>query len=225
MSKENLKRILYKQKINDISFIDLLDKLSESTIELIIKDLQTEETTIKDILYIFCDGGTKNNGSKNAKGGYSVFFPDELYSIFNVTKIIKEPTNNICELRAIKNIFKTISENPDLFKEKNVIICTDSQYSINCLTKWHTGWSKNGWKTAKGQEVKNKELLQQILKYSDVLGQGNIQITFKHIYSHQKEPFNKKSLDYYMWYYNKIVDENINKALLLNEKLNNKLLL
>jgi ribonuclease HI len=209
-SKENLKRILYKQKINDISFIDLLDKLSENTIELIITDIQTEESAVKDTLYIFCDGGTKNNGSKNAKGGYSVYFTDESYYKFNVTKIIKEPTNNICELRAIKNIFKTISENPELFKEKNIIICTDSQYSINCLTKWHSGWIKNGWKTAKGQEVKNKELVQQILEYS-----GNIKFTFKHIYSHQKEPSNKKSLDYFMWYHNKIVDENINKALIL----------
>lgn len=35
-------------------------------------------------------------------------------------------------------------------------IKTDSQFVINCVTKWMAGWKKKGWKTAAGHEVINK---------------------------------------------------------------------
>lgn len=41
-------------------------------------------------------------------------------------------------------------------------IITDSQFTINCITKWIHKWKKNHWKLAKGGPVKNKEELVQL---------------------------------------------------------------
>jgi hypothetical protein len=43
-------------------------------------------------------------------------------------------------------------------------ICTDSEYSINCLTKWVSGWRKRDWKTSEGKPVVHRVLLEAILK-------------------------------------------------------------
>ncbi|KAH9821563.1 ribonuclease H-like domain-containing protein, partial [Melampsora americana] len=39
---------------------------------------------------------------------------------------------------------------------------TDSQYSINCLTKWLSHWISNNWKTASGKAVENQDLINSI---------------------------------------------------------------
>ena len=41
---------------------------------------------------------------------------------------------------------------------------TDSTYLKDGITKWRYNWEKNGWKTASGGEVKNKELWIKIIK-------------------------------------------------------------
>ena len=150
-----------------------------------------------------------------------MFFPadvDSQYYKFNKTRLVgTSPTNNKAELSGIKYIFKTILENQNIFKDKKNIICTDSMYSINCIDKWSKSWSKNGWKNSKGQEVKNKELIQDILNFKESIDE-NIKINFKHVASHTKEPLDKTSLEYRIWLGNYIVDSNINKMLELNIK-------
>ena len=44
-----------------------------------------------------------------------------------------------------------------------VILSTDSRYVMDGLTKWITGWQRNGWKTAARQPVKNADLWQELL--------------------------------------------------------------
>lgn len=39
---------------------------------------------------------------------------------------------------------------------KKLKISTDSQFLINCITKWMPKWKRNGWKTADGKAVINK---------------------------------------------------------------------
>lgn len=164
------------------------------------------------LLYIFSDGNVKSNGKKNSKGGYSVYFGESLpFSQFNTTVIDKfQPTNNKMELSAIKYIFKTLCENLEVFKDINIVIISDSQYSINAITKWSDNWIKNGWKNSKKQEVKNKELIQDILKLKNKTSDN---LEFKHVFSHQKEPKDKDSLEWFTWNGNNIVDTNINKML------------
>lgn len=56
----------------------------------------------------------------------------------------------------------------DLFRstehvaEEHLRILCDSQYVINCITKWMPGWKRKGWRKADGKPVLNVELLQGI---------------------------------------------------------------
>jgi ribonuclease HI len=219
MSKyhQQLQIFLYKNKLNECSIIDLLDKFSITTVKNIINDLGIIESPKEsNNLYIFSDGNCKGNGKKYAKAGYSVFFNDKEdspYWKFNKTRlVVSEPTNNKAELSGIKYAFKTIYENQELFKNNKNIICTDSMYSINCIDKWSKSWSKNGWKNSKGQDIKNKELIQDILKLKESI-HSDVKILFKHVVSHTQEPINKNSLEWLLWYGNNKVDSNINELL------------
>lgn len=203
MSNKDFEVFLYKNKLNETKLIDIYNKLSDNTLHCIMKDF-----VMQDTLYIFCDGGVKGNGKIGARGGYSVYFNEILYSKFNVTKIVTDPTNNKCELSGIRKICKILMDNQELFKNKKIVIITDSLYSINAVTLWYKSWIKNDWMTSKKEPVKNKELIEQIINVTNV-----IPVTFKHVYSHVKEPINKNTLEWTLWKGNEIVDTNINKLL------------
>lgn len=183
------------------------------TLPFNIKGTQQDTLT-----YVFTDGGCKRNGNPNSKAAYSVFFTenqDSPFFKFNTSQhLTEEPTNNRAELSGILYIFKTVYENKTLFQNQHIIICTDSMYSINCIQKWSKNWILNNWKNAKGQDVKNKELIQEILRYrNDLQGDLSFNIKFQHIFSHTKPPSDKNTLSYYLWFGNNKVDENINKLL------------
>jgi ribonuclease HI len=210
MSKAQLTAFLYKSKLNQKTIIDLLDSFSSTTIKSIIKDLTPSiKTENFDNLYIYSDGGCVFNGKKNAKAGYSVYCKE--FEIFNKTReITSNPSNNCAELSGIRHIFKILFENQNLFNKKEIFIVTDSKYSIDCVSKWSDNWIKNGWVNSKKEPVKNKELIQEILEYKNKI---ELNVEFKHIFSHTVEPSNKESLEHTLWYGNKICDDNITKLL------------
>ena len=47
-------------------------------------------------------------------------------------------------------------------KGSKVQIFTDSKYVKLGITEWIHNWKKNGWKTANKQQVKNKELWEEL---------------------------------------------------------------
>jgi ribonuclease HI len=65
-------------------------------------------------------------------------------------------TVNIAELTAPLLGLKLLKE------PCKVRIYSDSQYTINSITKWYLGWVKNKWRNSKKEEVKNKELIQEL---------------------------------------------------------------
>lgn len=211
---QQLQLYLFKNKLNEKSLTDFVKEFSNETIENIIKDLKINkaDVVIKDKFYIFSDGNCKFNGKKNAKAGYSVYFGENHpYCTFNKTRlIVKTPSNNVAELSGVKQIYKTIYQNQTRFKDLDNIICTDSQYSINSIEKWSDNWLKNSWKNSKGELVKNKELIEEILIIRNAIPE-DIKISFKHVYGHTKEPKDKDSLEYKMWFGNNKVDTDINK--------------
>jgi ribonuclease HI len=216
---QQLQIFLYKNKLNELSITDLLNKFSTTTVKHIINDLGIVEAPKEsgnipnNKLYVFSDGNVKNNGKTYSKGGYSIYFGEiKPFNQFNKTIIeTNQPTNNEMELSGIKLIFKTIYKNKELFTNKEVIICSDSQYSINCIENWSSGWIKNGWVNSKKEPVKNKELIQKILEFKSKC--KDISIKFKHVFGHIKEPLDKSSLEWLLWFGNNKVDSNINELL------------
>lgn len=137
----------------------------------------TKNIDTHSILYIYTDGSCINNGKKNARGGVGVHYSDPNISELSF-KFDGQSTNNKMELLAIYiaifNITKIIQ------KYEQIIIFTDSNYSINCLTKFIKGWIKNNWILSNGEPVKNKDLIEKIY----LLLQQYKNITFQHINSH-----------------------------------------
>ena len=81
-------------------------------------------------------------------------------------------TNQIGELCAVLEALRAHPGSEDL------VIETDSQYAINCSTKWVQGWKRNGWKNSQKKPVKNADLIRAIdietgkTIWSDVLPAG-----------------------------------------------------
>ena len=117
----------------------------------------------------FTDGSTINNGKRNAKGGIGIFFedesPDNVGEEFNING---KTSNNICELEAVRRAINIIIKKEFKSNDK-ILICSDSAYVIDCITKWSNTWEKNGWmrrnKRGKKVPVKNVELIKKLRNY------------------------------------------------------------
>lgn len=69
----------------------------------------------------------------------------------------KNTTNNIMEITAVLEGLKALKS------ECEVEVYSDSAYVVNTFNaKWIDGWKKNGWKNSQKEEVKNKELWQEL---------------------------------------------------------------
>lgn len=110
------------------------------------------------ILNFYTDGAVKENKystKKNCLGGIGIFC-QELN--LEISQAYPNATNNIMELKAILECIKYVISN-DLLSNNEIVIHSDSQYSINCCTVWYKNWNakKNGWK-----DKKNPELIKEI---------------------------------------------------------------
>lgn len=65
-------------------------------------------------------------------------------------------TNNRMELMAAITALETLK------MPCEVELWTDSNYVKDGITKWISGWKRNGWKTADKKPVKNAELWQRL---------------------------------------------------------------
>lgn len=66
-------------------------------------------------------------------------------------------TNNIMEITAVIEALKLLKY------ECEVEIYSDSAYVVNAFKqKWIDNWKKNNWKTSNKENVKNKELWQEL---------------------------------------------------------------
>jgi len=157
---------------------------------------------MKEII-IFTDGSCKGP-TNNKRGGCGVYFPSkEKYNIsYKLNK--GNITNQVAELKAcIKGIEKVISR----LTFYKLIIYTDSMYLINSITTWADNWEKNKWKKSNGEPVLNKKLIKKLYYYYK-----NINIEFNHVKAHMKEPKNKDTLEYKLWYGNFMADELANRG-------------
>ncbi|WP_203566909.1 RNase H family protein [Aestuariimicrobium ganziense] len=66
-------------------------------------------------------------------------------------------TNNMGELMAVLDLLQQTAD----VDEPLHVLC-DSQYVINCATKWIPGWKRRGWRKADGKPVLNVELLREL---------------------------------------------------------------
>ena len=60
-------------------------------------------------------------------------------------------------------------KNDDNFKNKKIVIITNSRYVESGITLWINAWIKNNWKTSRNEPVKNQELWNILLELNKSL--------------------------------------------------------
>ena len=131
-----------------------------------------------NIVYIYTDGACKGNPGVGGWGAILKYGNKEK----EINGFSKDTTNNIMELTAVIESLKHLNRNCE------IIITTDSNYVKNGITDWINNWKNNGWKTAKKQPVKNKDLwvaLDQLVSKHD--------IKWKWIKGHSGHPENERA--------------------------------
>jgi ribonuclease HI len=48
--------------------------------------------------------------------------------------------------------------------DEDIVVYSDSDYSIKCVSTWVTGWISRGWKTSDGKNVSHRDLIEDIAK-------------------------------------------------------------
>jgi len=113
-------------------------------------------------LTLYSDGSCLNNGRRDAKAGYAVVAmrggkEEHRYA---VPVPSGEPqTNQRAELLALDYAIRYIASAPG----RKGAVHTDSRYSIDCITKWASGWEKKGWKKADGGPVLHLDIIKPLV--------------------------------------------------------------
>ncbi|KAG8626059.1 hypothetical protein KVT40_006460 [Elsinoe batatas] len=127
--------------------------------ELRATKLQAKEMSDDGMLRIWTDGSSRGNGTEHAIAGVGVYFgPGDKR---NVAEPLAGPrqTNQRAELTAI---LRALELSP---RDRPVTILSDSNYAINCVTKWFQNWRSNGWRNSNNKPVENKDLIEKILHH------------------------------------------------------------
>ena len=126
--------------------------------------------------YVYTDGGCSNNGKNNALAGIGIFFG--LGDLRNVSKKIEgKQTNNTAELTAIIEAYFIIEK--DVINGKKIVIVSDSEYAIKCVSSYGEKCSKKQWNL----DIPNKELV----KTAYNLYKDKQNVTFMHIRAHTND--------------------------------------
>lgn len=129
---------------------------------------------------LWTDGSCDND---NGIGGWAyaiVKQPENVLARQDCKGAIKT-TNNRMELQAVIEGLSALNPRAQLTVE----VISDSAYVINCFSKkWYVKWMRGGWRNSEGDEVKNRDLWEQLLKLVEPFGD---KLTWKHVRGHQKK--------------------------------------
>ena len=210
-SNENTKSITNTNDKNNIKDMVKNIKNSEYSDEL---NYNVEKwTQIENEIYIFTDGSSRKS-KDYFNSGIGVYIG---YNCTNVKEQYNNKTNNQCELMAMDYAFKLIVRyHRELIQIGKLIkIVSDSEYSIKACSVWLSAWKNNNWKTGKGEDVKNKDIIESIdgsmlrikLINSKLNPDKKIKVKLIHINSHQSCPdMNNDKTGYAIWFGNYVAD-------------------
>jgi len=211
-------------KVNNNTVLSESDKTNMEKIKAMTKNIKSSEYSndlnynvdkwniINDDIYIFTDGSSRKS-QEFFNSGVGVYLG---YNCTNIKEQYNNKTNNQCELMGMDYVFKLIVR---YYRElsiahKQIKIVSDSEYSIKSCSVWLPAWKKNNWKTAKGEDVKNKDIIESIdgnmmrikIINSKLEGDNKIKVKLIHINSHQPCPDINDKEAFNIWFGNYIAD-------------------
>ena len=127
-----------------------------------------------------CSTDTKVGGW--AMAGIAII--DDIPQIVDEGASRKDTTNNEMELIAFYNAVLYAYKN----KIKHLTVYADSSYVVNAIyVGWLRKWSKNGWKTTEGKDIKNMSIWQKLYKLCYERG---IEVTAMKVKGHANDVMN-----------------------------------
>ena len=89
-------------------------------------------------------------------------------------------TNNRMELRAVLDALDGLPSG------EAVEVVSDSRYVVDALTRWIHGWRRKGWRTAAGEPVLNRDLIEAV----DARGR-ELAVRYAWVRGHDGHPVNE----------------------------------
>lgn len=131
-----------------------------------------------DNVIIYTDGACSGNPGPGGWGAILMFGENKK----EISGGKKETTNNIMELTAVIEALKLLK------RPCKIDVYSDSAYVVNAfLQDWISGWIKKGWKNSNKEEVKNKELWQELINFTKIH-----EITFHKVKGHSDNEYNNR---------------------------------
>lgn len=127
---------------------------------------------------IYTDGACSGNPGPGGWGAILMYKGNKK----EISGAKADTTNNIMELTAVIEALKILK-----FPCK-VTLYSDSAYVVNAFTQnWIKGWQKRNWKTSDKNDVKNKELWQELLNLTKTHN-----VTFIKVKGHADNEYNNR---------------------------------
>lgn len=165
-------------------FADTGDELGTVVEKEVLQNLEDLERELRSGYHIFTDGAFSSK-TKHSGVGVAYSHPFRKLSVFKT--LPDNTTNQAAELQGIVMALRELHTNKDLIETVKsnfgglVVIWTDSDYSIKCITQYIRKWMKSGWTTASGQPVKNKEFIETAYKFYTQLNVDMLRVELHHI--------------------------------------------
>jgi ribonuclease HI len=133
---------------------------------------------------VFCDGSALVNPGGPGGTGFVVVDRTQAALRFGGTRWTADGphpvTNNRMELRAVLEALDGLPAG------EAVEVVSDSRYVVDALSKWIHGWRKKGWKTAAGEPVLNRDLIEA----ADARGR-DLDVRYRWVRGHDGHPVNE----------------------------------
>lgn len=121
----------------------------------------TQEEQPRLTLDLFCDGACVNNGRRGAKASFGLVVYQsgtEIAAVAEPLAAHETQTNQRAELRGLQAAIH-YAQKAVAAGATTIRIYSDSEYAINCVTRWAPGWSRSGWRKSDKTPVLHADLI------------------------------------------------------------------
>ena len=120
------------------------------------------------------DGSAINN--PHGPAGWAWFISENCWSAGG----FKKASNQVAELWAVLALLRAVP------REYDLLVRSDSEYTINSLSKWMPGWKRNDWTKKDGTPVANLTLMQDLDR-----ALARRVVEFEWVRGHNNDPMNE----------------------------------
>lgn len=152
--------------------------------------------------YLFTDGACSSNGKPDAVAACAFYITTGTEIVeFSAKMIIA--TNQRAELAAILYGMEYILQNQADFEFTNLVIVSDSKYSISCIESWYESWERK----SRLDDKKNIDIIAPAYGLWKRIQEKYPQTSFVHTRGHLSEPEDSESREWFIWRGNDIADK------------------